>query len=113
MAGLQKSPNSIQTVADLEFPGGPIPLDSRFYIERSGAEALACAELSKPGGLVRIKAAQKMGKSSLMLQIIHAAVDRGYRTVTVDFQQADAAVFASLDKFWRWLCVNVARQLKL
>lgn len=54
-----------------------------------------------------------MGKSSLMLRIIHAAVDRGYRTVTVDFQQADAAVFGSLDKFLRWLCVNVARQLKL
>ncbi|MEG4508092.1 AAA-like domain-containing protein [Microcoleus sp. F6_B4] len=113
MAGLQQSPNSIQTVADLEFPGGPIPLDSRFYIERSGAEALACAEISKPGGLVRIKAPKKMGKSSLMLRIIHAAVDRGYRTVTVDFHQADAAVFASLDKFLRWLCVNVARQLKL
>ncbi|MEG4489141.1 AAA-like domain-containing protein [Microcoleus sp. D2_18a_B4] len=113
MAGLQKSPNLIQTVADLDFPGGPIPLDSRFYIDRSGAEALACAEISKPGGLVRIKAPKKMGKSSLMLRIIHAAVDRGYRTVTVDFKQADAAVFASLDKFLRWFCANVARQLKL
>ncbi len=113
MAGLPKSPNLIQTVADLEFPGGPIPLDSPFYIDRSEAEALACAEISKPGGLVRIKAPKKMGKSSVMLRIIDEAVERGYRTVTVDFQQADAAVFASLDKFLRWLCVNVARQLKL
>ena len=113
MAGIQKSPNLIQTVADLEFPGGPIPIDSPFYIDRSPAEARACAEISKPGSLIRIKAPRKMGKSSLMLRIIHAAVDRGYRTVTVDFQQADAAVFASLDKFLRWLCVNVARQLKL
>ncbi|MEG4849488.1 hypothetical protein QUB10_01100 [Microcoleus sp. B5-D4] len=33
MAELQKSPNLIiQTVADLEFPGGPIPLDSRFGV---------------------------------------------------------------------------------
>jgi diguanylate cyclase (GGDEF)-like protein len=113
MAGIQKSPNLIQTVADLEFPGGPIPLDSRFYIDRSPAEARACAEISKPGSLIRIKAPRKMGKSSLMLRIIHAAVDRGYRTVTVDFQQADEAIFATLDKFLRWLCVNVARQLKL
>jgi diguanylate cyclase (GGDEF)-like protein len=113
MAGIQKSPNLIQTVADLEFPGGPIPIDSPFYIERSPAEARACAEISKPGSLIRIKAPIKMGKSSLMLRIIHAAVERGYRTVTVDFQQADEAVFASLDKFLRWLCVNVARQLKL
>ena len=113
MAEIQKSPNLIQTVGDLQFPGGPIPLDSPFYIDRWPAEAQACAEISKPGSLIRIKAPRKMGKSSLMLRIIHAAVDRGYRTVTVDFQQADAAVFASLDKFLRWLCVNVARQLKL
>ena len=113
MAGIEKSPNLMQTVADLEFPGGPIPLDSPFYIDRSPAEARACAEIGKPGSLIRIKAPRKMGKSSLMLRIINAAVDRGYRTVTVDFQQADEAVFASLDKFLRWLCVNVARQLKL
>lgn len=113
MAGIKKSPNLIETVAHLEFPGGPIPLDSPFYIDRSPAEARACAEISKPGSLIRIKAPRKMGKSSLMLRIIDAAVDRGYRTVTVDFQQADEAVFASLDKFLRWLCVNIARQLKL
>jgi diguanylate cyclase (GGDEF)-like protein len=113
MAGIPNSPNSIETVADLEFPGGPIPLDSPFYIDRSGVEARACAEISKPGGLVRIKAPRKMGKSSLMLRIIHGAAARGYRPVTVDFQQADEAIFASLDKFLRWLCINVARQLKL
>lgn len=113
MAGIPKSPNLIPTVADLEFPGGPIPIDSPFYIERSPAEARACAEITKPGSLIRIKAPIKMGKSSLMLRIIHAALERGYRTVTVDFQQADEAVFATLDKFLRWLCVNVARQLKL
>nr|WP_255513241.1 AAA-like domain-containing protein [Tychonema sp. LEGE 07203] len=78
--------NPIQTVADLEFPGDPIPIDSPFYIARSPAEALARAEIGKPGSLIRIKAPRKMGKSSLMLRIIHAAVDRGYRTVTVDFR---------------------------
>lgn len=113
MAGIPNSPNSIETVAHLEFPGGPIPIESPFYIDRSGAEARACAEIYKPGGLVRIKAPRKMGKSSLMLRIIHGASARGYRTVTVDFQQADEAIFASLDKFLRWLCVNAARQLKL
>ncbi|MEZ2233013.1 AAA-like domain-containing protein [Microcoleus sp.] len=113
MAGIPKSPNFIQRVADLEFPGGPIPLDSRFYIDRTPAEARACAEIGKPGSLIRIKAPRKMGKSSLMLRIIQAALARGYRTVTVDFQQADEAAFASLDKFLRWLCVNAARQLKL
>ncbi|MGL5058565.1 MAG: AAA-like domain-containing protein [Microcoleus sp.] len=113
MAGIQNLPNLIHTVADLEFPGGPIPLDSKFYIDRSGIESRACAEIAKPGGLIRIKAPRKMGKSSLMLRIVRGASVRGYRTVTVDFQQADEAIFAGLDKFLRWLCVNVARQLKL
>ena len=61
MAGIEKSPNLIDTVAHLEFPGGPIPLDSPFYIDRSPAEARACAEISKPGSLIRIKAPRKMG----------------------------------------------------
>lgn len=113
MAAIQNSSNLIQPVADLDFPGGPIPLGSKFYIDRSGAETRADAEIGKPGGLVRVKAPRKMGKSSLMLRIIRAALARGYRTVTVDFQQADEAIFASLDKFLRWLCVNAARQLKL
>lgn len=113
MPGIPKSPNFIHRVADLEFPGGPVPLDSRFYIDRTPAEARACAEIGKPGSLIRIKAPRKMGKSSLMLRIIQAALARGYRTVTIDFQQADEAAFGSLDKFLRWLCVNAARQLKL
>ncbi|MCU0540842.1 MAG: AAA-like domain-containing protein [Oscillatoriaceae cyanobacterium Prado104] len=113
MVGIQNSSNSIPTVADLEFPGGPIPLNSKFYIDRSGAETHACAEISKPGGLICMKAPRKTGKSSLMLRIIQGATACGYRTVTVDFQQADEEIFASLDKFLRWLCVNVTRQLKL
>jgi diguanylate cyclase (GGDEF)-like protein len=113
MVGIQNSSNSTQTVAGLEFPGGPIPIDSKFYIDRSGAETRACAEISKPGGLIHIKAPRKMGKSSLMLRIIRSATACGYRTVQIDFQQADEGIFASLDKFLRWLCVNATRQLKL
>ncbi|MGB3263906.1 MAG: hypothetical protein WBA89_08095 [Microcoleus sp.] len=52
MAGIQKSPNLIQTVADLEFPGGPIPIDSPFCIARSPAAALARAEFGKRGSLI-------------------------------------------------------------
>ncbi|GET40154.1 AAA-like domain-containing protein [Microseira wollei] len=97
----------------VEFPGAPIPLDSLFYIERPPLEARTYAEISKPGGLVRLKAPRKMGKSSLMLRIADQAAVLGYRTVTVDFQQADSAIFTSLDKFLRWVCTNIARQLEI
>ncbi len=39
----------------LEFPGGPVPLESPFYIERPPIEQLAYAEVEQPGSLIRIK----------------------------------------------------------
>jgi len=105
--------NDIEAVEDIDIPGGPISLNSRFYIERPPCEALAYTELCKPGSLIRIRAPRKKGKSSLMLRLINHAVTFGYRTVTIDFQQADTAIFQNSDKFLRWLCINIARQLKL
>ena len=96
-----------------EFPGSPVSLDSRFYIPRPPIEKLAYEEISKPGSVTRIKAASKLGKSSLILRIISHAVDLKYCAVTVDFQQADKAVFVNIDKFLRWFGANVARSLQL
>lgn len=103
----------IERTLALELPGEPMPIDSRFYVERPPIEASAYAEIEKPGGLVRIKAPRKMGKSSLMVRIIHQANAKDYHTVTVDFQQADREIFVSLDKFLRWFSANVASQLNL
>lgn len=97
----------------LEFPNDPLPLHSPFYIERPPIEELAYAEISKPGSFIRIKAPRKMGKSSLMIRIIDRATNLGYRTATLDFQQADETNFSSLYKFLRWFCANLSRQLKL
>ena len=97
----------------LEFPGGPVPLNSSFYIARPPIEELAYKEISQPGSLVRIKAPRRMGKSSLLLRIIAHAEQADYKIVSLDFQEADDAVYASLDKFLRWLCANVSRQLNL
>ncbi|MFB2970437.1 AAA-like domain-containing protein [Aerosakkonema sp. BLCC-F183] len=97
----------------LEFPSGPVPIASPFYIERPPIEELAYQEIVKPGSIIRIKAPRKMGKSSLMLRILERAVSTGYRSVTLDFQQAEEAVFENLDKFLRWFCANVSRQLQL
>lgn len=102
-----------QPAKDLHFPGGPLPLNSHFYIERPPIEQNSYRLLCQPGSVIRIKAPRKMGKSSLMLRIIDQATELGYHKATVDFQQAEEEVFASLDKFLRWFCANVARQLHL
>lgn len=97
----------------LEFPSGPVPLDSLFYIERSPIEERAYAQVSKPGSLLRIKAPRQMGKTSLMHRILTHAKQSGLRTVLLSLQRADSTIFTSLDKFLRWLCANVSRQLNL
>ncbi|MFM2061758.1 MAG: hypothetical protein RLZZ507_1428 [Cyanobacteriota bacterium] len=102
-----------QMEENIPLPGDPLPSNSRFYIERPPIESDAYTELSKPGGLLRIKASSHMGKSSLMLRLIHQATHQGYSIVTIDFKQADSQIFVSLNKFLRWFCINVARQLSL
>ena len=100
-------------VSKLDFPSGPVPLGSPFYMNRPPLEELVYAEIMQPGCLLRIKAPRKTGKSSLLNRIIAHAKVQGYKTVSLDFQEADEAVFASLDKFLRWFCINVSRQLNL
>ncbi|MDJ0900049.1 MAG: AAA-like domain-containing protein [Xenococcus sp. MO_188.B8] len=97
----------------VEFPIGPVPLNSPFYIERYPLEELAKKEIEQPGSVVRIKAPIKMGKSSLFARIIAHAQNLGYKTVSLDFQQADNSVFANLEQFLRWFCANISRQLGL
>lgn len=97
----------------IKFPGGPIPLNSPLYINRPPVEELAYKEISQPGSVTRIRASKKMGKSSLLHRIITRAKTLDYKTVYIDFQEADETIFTCLDRFLRWLCANVSRQLNL
>jgi hypothetical protein len=97
----------------LEFPSSPVPLDSIFYIERPPIEECAKAEISKPGSLICIKAPRQMGKTSLMHRILAHARQTDLHAVLISLHRADSTVFANLDKFLRWLCANVSRQLGL
>lgn len=105
--------NRTAIAISLEFPSGSVSLESRFYIPRPPIEQLAYAEITQPGSVIRIKASSKMGKSSLILRILAHAANLEYRTVSLDFQQADKAVFANVDQFLRWFCANISRQLGL
>lgn len=96
-----------------EFPDGPVAVHSPFYVDRPPLESLAYEEVAKPGSIIRLKAPWKMGKTSLMLRILDRAVSLNYRTVTIDFQQAEKSVFSSIDKFFRWFSRNVGWKLQL
>ena len=93
------------------FPDGPVPLQSRFYIERPPIEELAKSKINAPGSIVRIKAPQQMGKSSLLQRVMEVAIRQKYRVVHLDLQQADQSVYLNSDLFLRWFCANVALKL--
>lgn len=95
----------------LEPPVGVIPSDSKFYVERKETESLCKQAILRKGGLIKISAPAKMGKSSLMRRIIKLA--EGYRGVYLDLTLSERETLANLDRFLKWLCLNVARDLKL
>lgn len=102
---------TVETGIDL--PGSPLPAGYLLYVDRPPIEEITCAEISKPGCVIRLRAPSKMGKSSLLNRIVAHARTQGYQTVNLDFKEADETIFASLDKFLRWFCANISRQLNL
>lgn len=97
----------------LEEPNGQVVSNSPFYINRPPIEQDCFEVIEKTGSLIRIKAPRQMGKSSLMRKILHHSSQHGCQSVSLNFQSADSSIFADLDKFLRWFCANVGRQLKL
>ncbi len=95
------------------YPSGSIPLDAPYYIKRSPVEEQTYEEIEKPGALVRIKAPQEMGKTSLLLRSLNYANRQGYHTVSLNLQQIDNDILNDLNRFLRWLCANVTHQLNL
>ena len=105
--------NNVNRKMSLEFPDGPLSLNSRFYISRPPVEELAFTEIMEPGSVLRIKAPQNMGKSSLLLRILAYAKELNYQTVSLDFNQSEESLFTDLNRFLRWLCANVSHALGL
>lgn len=95
------------------YPSGSIPLNSPFYLEPTDLEEQVYQEINKPGALIRIKAPREMGKTSLLLRILNYAKQLNYQTVSLNLEQVDRPILEDLNRFLRWLCSSIARQLKL
>ncbi|WP_293156156.1 MULTISPECIES: AAA-like domain-containing protein [unclassified Microcoleus] len=97
----------------LEFPEGFLAPDSPFYVERPPIESDCYKEILKPGSLIRIRGPRKMGKTSLLNRVLAYATQQNYQVVRMNLRKAEKTVFTSLNKFLRWFCLNVSRELKL
>lgn len=97
----------------LENPEGWIPLDSAFYVERPPIEGDCYEAILKSSALIRIKAPRQMGKTSLGARILNHATKNGYKTVSLNFQLADAESLSNLDLFLQWFCASIADELNI
>jgi AAA-like domain len=82
-------------------------------VDRAPYESEAYQEILKPGALIRIKAAQDMGKTWLMERILAQARQKGYRAQALSFDLCDSTIFTDLNKFSQWFCASVAQSLGL
>jgi transcriptional regulator with XRE-family HTH domain len=101
------------TVDEIPYPAGPIPLGSPLYIPRPPLEERAFHEISQPGCVIRIKAPSGYGKSSLLLRVLNRAEELDYAIASIDLHQADAETIADAGAFLRWFCSAVAFKLGL
>lgn len=100
-------------IKQIPFPESSVAPDSNFYIERDNIENLCYETIGKPGSLIRIKAPKLMGKTSLTNRIIANAKKQNYQTVYLDLSSVERRILTDLEKFLRWFCCMVGRQLKL
>jgi hypothetical protein len=92
----------------------PLPtITTNHYVERPPIEQNCYQNILKPGILIRIKAPEKMGKSSLLNQILAYAKKQNYQTICLDFQLLEDEVIKDSSQFLRWLCEKVSKQLQL
>ncbi len=110
-SAISASANSVETA--LEFPEGSVALDSPFYIERPPIESDCYKEILKPGSLIRIRGPRQMGKTSLVNRALAYATQQNYQVVRMNLRKAERTVFTNLNRFLRWFCLNVTRQLDL
>lgn len=112
---------SPSTVQNFPPPLGSIQLDSPFYIERKAIEDRCYEDITRPGSLIRIKAPSQMGKTSLMVRILHQAKQKASDsegegkvfTVALSLERAEKTIFGDLDRFLRWFCASITRRLQL
>lgn len=96
----------------LEPPGGAMPLDSQFYVERP-SDAEFHAAISRRDSIVLVEGARQMGKTSLLSRGLQRARREGAKVTCTDFQKLNSSDLSSLESFYLTLGSALANQLNL
>ncbi len=96
----------------LEAPGGAMPLDSVYYIERS-TDADCHDAIAHGVSFVLLEGARQMGKTSLLSRGLQQARESGARVACVDLQAFSSSDLVSSEAFFITLGTALANQLDL
>ncbi|WP_224366228.1 AAA-like domain-containing protein [Hyalangium versicolor] len=104
-------------------PSAPLELDetlegamdtqSAFYVVRAADTTVMRAVSQKQGTTVTIKGARQMGKSSMLMRGLAAALEAGKRVAYLSFQEFDTPTLASADLFFQRFCNALSDQLEV
>ena len=92
--------------------GGAVPLDSRFYVERS-TDALFLEAIHRRDSIVLVKGARQIGKTSLLARGIREARQTGARIILTDLQTMSTGDLATADTLFQAFAQEIADQLGL
>ena len=98
--------------AALEAPAGAMRPESPFYVERVSDGQLR-QQLAGEGTTTTIQAGRQTGKTSLLINAIHASQHEQRKMIYLDFQLVDEACLGSLASLLRFLSEAIAEQLDL
>lgn len=96
---------------NLEAPEGTMDTDSKLYMEREGDDVALNAIRRTTGVTITIKGPRQMGKSSLLIRIIHTAATVQKRVAFLDFQLFDQAALQNPTVFFRQFCASITDAL--
>ena len=96
----------------LEPAEGTMDPESKMYVAR-GCDAIAQSTIQRQGVTLTIKGPRQMGKSSLLMHVIDAAMKVGKQVVFLDFQLFDQDVLKSAESFYPQFCRSMTEQLGL
>jgi len=99
----------VQTTNEFDPPGGALPLNSRFYVNRP-VDQRFCAAINHRTSIVLVKGARQVGKTSLLARGLTAARQRGATVVVVDFQQFSSTTLESADRLLPAIAELIAYQ---
>ncbi len=104
-------------------PSAPLELDetlegamdtqSAFYVVRDADTTVLRAVSQKQGATVTIKGARQMGKSSLLMRSLAAAMEAGKRVAYLSLQEFDTPTLSDADLFFQRFCIALSDQLEL